>query len=190
MSFERWANAHKLHAAQLDKQSAETRHGIIVSYDPVNSAVKVIVQPEGTVTGWIEVGHVAAGSTMFMVGPMPGDQVILQPQEGDGDHWTISHRVFSTVQMPPTMPSTKEPIQAGEVGAYQTTTGNYFHMANNGTIYSAGTWQHTGNLNVTGEVTRGFGTSDMATLGQHIHNQPADSAGDTEQPTDPPTPGH
>jgi phage gp45-like len=47
----------------------------------------------------------------------------------------------------------------------------------------------TGDLHVTGEVVRGFGTGDQVTLGQHRHTQPSDAHGDAEQPTLPPTPG-
>jgi phage gp45-like len=47
----------------------------------------------------------------------------------------------------------------------------------------------TGDLHVTGEVVRGFGTGDQVTLGQHSHTQGADSRGDGEVPTNAPTPG-
>ena len=47
----------------------------------------------------------------------------------------------------------------------------------------------TGDLHVTGEIVRGFGTGDQVTLGQHTHGQGGDSHGDSEQPTFPPTPG-
>lgn len=42
----------------------------------------------------------------------------------------------------------------------------------------------TGNLTVTGEVTRGFGTGDQVTLGHHLH-----TSGGTGSPTSVPTPG-
>ena len=47
----------------------------------------------------------------------------------------------------------------------------------------------TGDLHVTGEVVRGWGTGDQVTLGQHSHTQGADAHGDGEEPTNPPTPG-
>ena len=47
----------------------------------------------------------------------------------------------------------------------------------------------TGDLHVTGEVVRGWGTGDQVTLGQHTHTQGGDSHGDSEEPTFPPTPG-
>jgi phage gp45-like len=47
----------------------------------------------------------------------------------------------------------------------------------------------SGDLHVTGEIVRGFGTGDQVTLGQHTHVQPSDSDGDGEFPTFPPTPG-
>ena len=47
----------------------------------------------------------------------------------------------------------------------------------------------TGDLHVTGEIVRGFGTGDQVTLGHHTHTQGGDSHGDSEAPTNPPTPG-
>lgn len=55
--------------------------------------------------------------------------------------------------------------------------GKVFRIDSNANVYAAG------------EVTRGFGTGDQVTLGQHVHNQGNDSAGDVEVPVDPPTPG-
>ena len=46
-----------------------------------------------------------------------------------------------------------------------------------------------GNLTITGEITRGFGTDDSVTVGQHTHNQPPDSHGDTEETTNKPNAG-
>lgn len=47
----------------------------------------------------------------------------------------------------------------------------------------------TGDLHVSGEIIRGFGTGDQVTLGQHTHAQDDDSHGDTEQETHKPTAG-
>jgi hypothetical protein len=49
--------------------------------------------------------------------------------------------------------------------------------------------QITGALTATGEITRGFGTGDSVTLGDHTHTQANDSHGDAEQPTSKPTAG-
>lgn len=45
------------------------------------------------------------------------------------------------------------------------------------------------NVYATGEVTRGFGTGDQVTVGQHVHAQGNDSHGDAEVPVNPPTAG-
>jgi phage gp45-like len=47
----------------------------------------------------------------------------------------------------------------------------------------------TGDLHVTGEIYRGWGTADQVSVGQHSHMQGSDSRGDSEVPTNPPTPG-
>lgn len=46
-----------------------------------------------------------------------------------------------------------------------------------------------GNLHVTGAVVGGYGGSQQVGLTTHIHNQPADSHGDTEAATDAPSAG-
>ena len=46
-----------------------------------------------------------------------------------------------------------------------------------------------GALRVTGGITAGFGGSDQVGLQTHVHAQPNDSHGDTEQPTNAPTAG-
>lgn len=46
-----------------------------------------------------------------------------------------------------------------------------------------------GDCQVTGQLTGEFGSANSVGLTTHKHNQPNDSAGDTEQPTDPPIPG-
>jgi hypothetical protein len=62
-------------------------------------------------------------------------------------------------------------------------------IANGKVTITATTVKINGDLQVTGEVTRGVGTGDSVTLGQHKHNQSPDSHGDAEQPTNPPTAG-
>lgn len=46
-----------------------------------------------------------------------------------------------------------------------------------------------GTLHVTGNVIAGYGGGDSVTLQSHTHDQPNDSAGDTEATTDPPNAG-
>lgn len=54
---------------------------------------------------------------------------------------------------------------------------------------TATTVKIVGQLQVTGEITRGVGTSDSVTLGQHRHKQDPDSHSDSEQDTHAPTAG-
>lgn len=46
-----------------------------------------------------------------------------------------------------------------------------------------------GDLHVTGAIIAGFGTGDQVGVQTHTHHQGADSHGDSEAPTNPPTPG-
>ncbi len=72
----------------------------------------------------------------------------------------------------------------------QSESGAQLYFKSDATIQIvAGTVNITGNLQVTGEVYRGYGTGDQVSLGGHKHTQPNDTHGDTEQPTNEPTAG-
>jgi phage gp45-like len=88
-------------------------------------------------------------------------------------------------------------LNSGEVALYDN-GGNVVKLANGGNIeitcpgsitITCPLVKLTGDLHVTGEIVRGFGTGDQVTLGQHSHTQGGDSHGDSEAPTNPPTPG-
>jgi uncharacterized protein involved in type VI secretion and phage assembly len=88
------------------------RHGLVTSYDATNYLAKVMIQPEGFETGWlqIETGHVGMGFG-FAVGltsgdgKTTGDQVIVRFQEGDFESGKIVQRVHSVKNPPPTVQS-------------------------------------------------------------------------------------
>ena len=72
---------------------AHDRHATVESVNPNNHSVKVRIQPEGILTGWIPCGSVAVGNASMVCPPSPGDQVVVSPAEGDGDSWRV--RPFS-----------------------------------------------------------------------------------------------
>jgi phage gp45-like len=88
-------------------------------------------------------------------------------------------------------------LASGEVALY-TDEGDFVKLSRGKIIaIKCGTKVHldcplvemTGDLHVTGEVVRGWGTGDQVTLGKHVHTQGSDGHGDAEAPTFPPTPG-
>jgi hypothetical protein len=81
---------------------AQPRMGVVTSSNPQTATAKVLLQPEGVLTGWLPVLTQWAGSGWGMVcPPSPGDQVLIIPQEGDAQHGLIIGRLFSNLVRPP-----------------------------------------------------------------------------------------
>ena len=163
--MEAFLNILRGHAAQLDQSWAHPRIGIISSVDPVKFTARVTIQPEGVLSGWLPVASPWVGSGWGIVcPPLPGDQVIIVWQEGDGEQGIIVGRLWSANALPPPTPS-------GELWLMHS-TGSFIKLLNNGSIESnAPTWTHTGNLHVNGDVSDEHGS--VATLrahyNEHVH---------------------
>jgi phage baseplate assembly protein gpV len=173
MSVEHLFNTFKRGASEVVTSLGVPRFGTVTSTDPTRHAVKVQIQPEGVLTGWLPCGSASVGPATIVSPPTLGDQVVLVPLEGDAEHWAIIGRVFSAASAPPVSPATGKPVQAGEVRIF--TAGAWLHFAG-GNVYGAATaWNLTGNVAVTGaitatgDITAGFGGSDQVDLQQHDH---------------------
>ena len=178
-----FANAIRRIAGTMDRQVGQMRKGVVQSYNPANYTARVLVQPEGNLSGWLPIRALTGGNGWgVVVGLVPGMQVSVEPQEGDPGSLEITGIVFAYQGgvVPP-------PVPAGEIWVVNE-TGDYVKLTATG-IQSFGTWSHTGDFRATGEVYRGYGGGDQVSLGGHTHDQPADSAGDSEQPTSAPNPG-
>jgi phage baseplate assembly protein V len=177
------AGEMKRHAVGAAMQLGVPRFGLVESVDPSAYTAKVKLQPDGVLTSWLPIASAWIGAGWGLVcPPNVGDQVIVAPHDGDADNLVIIGRVYSQAQMPP----------AGISGEFWLVhkTGSFLKLTNDGNIQSqAPIWTHTGAIHATGEIVRGFGTSDQVTLGGHIHDQATDSAGDGEEPTTPPVAG-
>jgi phage baseplate assembly protein V len=91
--------------AMLDLTTPRT--GIITSYDPKKHAVKVAIQPEGVeIAGWIPLGAAGVGNGFGIVcGPNLGDMVQVAFDNASPNAPRIVGRFFSSVNMPPAVPS-------------------------------------------------------------------------------------
>ena len=97
----------------IDRNTAgrhSKRIGLCTAWDPVKHLAKVMFQPEGHETGWLPVHTMAAGNGVgHMTGLTPGDgistgdQVEVTYQEGDFETGSITARVHSAVDTPPTV---------------------------------------------------------------------------------------
>lgn len=90
-------------------------HGIVSAVDPVNHAVKVLVQPDNTESGWLPVSTIAAGSIRICRIPDMNEHVTLLAMEGDAEHLAVVAAQFDAVVMPPLSPATGKPAQPGEL---------------------------------------------------------------------------
>jgi phage baseplate assembly protein gpV len=186
----RFLNGLRVNANGLDMASAETRMGTVTSVDPTNYAVRVMIQPEGVLSGWLPVPTPWIGTAHP---PSPGDQVKVSFQEGDAEHGIVEGRLYSTGTLAPTVAGA--PAQSGEWLIFHK-SGGYIMMANNGHItvkdgagakvvltndgqmtledvsgttlqfMNNGTLHLLGNLLVTGNISAvGTGTGNMTMAG-------------------------
>lgn len=169
-------NHLKAQSSQLDQAWAQPRLGLVASVDPATYTARVMIQPEGVLSGWLPIGStwVGAGWGLACL-PSPGDQVLIVWQEGDPEHGIIACRLWSATTTAPMAP----------VGEFWLThrTGSYLKLRNDGSIASsAGSWTHTGNLQVTGDVSDGHGS--VAALRAHYNAHVHPPASDPPDPKD------
>lgn len=194
MSAGRIANQMRMQALLAMGKLGAPKYGLVSSYNPQTYEVKVTLQPEVIETGWIPIVSLLAGSAFGVyAAPSQGDQAVVCFQEGDKEAGFCVGFLNSINVVPP-------PVQSGEVhliakpGQFvkllqdgtidaQADANTTLTLTPGGNITSKGTWNHTGTFTATGEGTFNGGH----TVSQHTHTQPADSHGDTEQPTNKPT---
>ncbi len=180
--MDRFLNTIKAHAAALDQTQAQPRFGLVTSVDPINATVRVQLQPEGVLSGWLPVLSPWTGAGWGLsCPPSPGDQVLILAQEGDAEHGVVIGRAFSLTQNAP-------PAPAGEFWLVHN-SGSFLKLGNDGTIYMNGPVSITGTLVVTGDVRANGDVADghgavsalRSHYNSHVHT---DSHGDvTNAPT-------
>ncbi|MCB8881716.1 hypothetical protein ACELLULO517_15820 [Acidisoma cellulosilytica] len=140
---------------------AQPRYATIASVDPDNHAVKLAIQPEGVLSGWVPDGSAvyASGGYGIVAPPQIGDQVLCVHAHGDGDHPVVIARIFSTVDMPPVSGVTNKSVQPGEFGIFSP-GGAWAHFVSDGSLHAAApagafiaaNTKITGTLTVTGNT--------------------------------------
>jgi phage gp45-like len=167
--MERLLNALKAQAASLDRALGQARFGVVTSIDPVRYAARVSLQPEGVLTGWLPVLSIWAGAGWGAVClPVPGDQVLVVPQEGDAEHGVIVGVCYSDAALPPIAP-------VGELWLVHS-SGASLHLCNDGTV------RMTGDLHVGGDVYDQHGS--LARLRSHYDAHTHGSLGSPPNPQD------
>lgn len=153
MSVQRLLNALKSQAAALDAATAQPRFGVVSSVDPTTYTARVLLQPEGILSGWLPILSAWSGSGWGLVcPPSPGQQVLVIAQEGEAEHGVILGTAFSQSSAPPSAPS-------GEFWLVHE-SGSSIKLLGNGSIAAQateftlnGNIQVTGNLTVTGTIS-------------------------------------
>ncbi len=146
-------NAIRRDTAAMVGSVAQPRFATVESVDASTHSVRLTLQPEGVLTGWVpDASAFATGGGYGMVFPLSvGDQVKVVHANGDADNPVIVGRLFSTVDMPPVSQATGKPVQSGEFGVF--TDGAWLHMSG-GVIYAQATkLVFTGDVDVTGNMT-------------------------------------
>lgn len=143
--MERFLNAVKAEASALDRSRGQPRFATVTSVDTNRPAVRVSLQPEGVLTGWLPVlsPWVGAGWGLSCP-PTPGDQVLVVAQEGDSDHGVVIGRAWSDSATTPTTP-------AGEFWLTHQ-SGTFIKLTNDGTIRIQGSVFVNGGIFATGDV--------------------------------------
>jgi phage baseplate assembly protein gpV len=194
MSAGRHLNQMRFQAALVAGLLGKPKYGFVTSYDPDNYLVKVSIQPEDFETGWLPIEVLQAGNGWgIYAAPFQGDMASVSFLEGDREVGWVTGFIPNDVDHPPSVPEGEIWIvqKAGQFvklptdGSLhlQADASTYVVLAPGGGITSKGTWNHDGAFTATGEGTFNGGH----TVSQHTHTQPADSHGDTEQPTNKPT---
>lgn len=89
-------------AYDMDALPGRVRYGTIASVDPARHLACVLLQPEGVLTGWMELGTPVPGWQML---PAIGSQAVIVPREGDPQNGIIVSYAYSNPSPPPSVPN-------------------------------------------------------------------------------------
>ena len=145
-------------ADQACKALAQPRLAIVTSSDFSTAMARVLLQPEGVLTGWLPILTLWSGAGWGLIcPPSPGDQVLVIPREGDAEHGVIVGSLFSNAVRPPS-------AAVGEFVLHHQ-SGSSIRLSNDGTV------RISGDLKVSGDVYDAHGS--LARLrndhNTHIH---------------------
>ncbi len=155
--MDRLINALKAHAGALDLGGGQPRFGTISSFDPNSYAVRVLLQPEGVLSGWLPVLSPWIGAGWGIAcPPSVGDQVMVLSQEGHAEHGIVIGGAYSEQMRPPTIDGAAVP--PGEAVLFHA-SGAYLRLANDGGLVISAS--NGGNIIVKGDLVVTGNISDQ-----------------------------
>ncbi|KVQ85578.1 hypothetical protein WK07_04610 [Burkholderia multivorans] len=121
------ASAVRGQAAIERSNTAHSRYAIVRSVDPNSYSVKVELQPDSVLTGWIPVKSQWVGSGWGLASlPTVNQLVVVDPIEGFNDAWVVSGYLYNDSERPPTS-------AVGEVRLVHE-NGSYLRLTNDGKV--------------------------------------------------------
>lgn len=164
--------------------------GIVQSYDPNTYSCKVLLQPSGSLTGWLPVLSLWAGNGWGMFAPpVAGVAVAVIPKHGSLEAAFVLPAFFNDEERPLSVPQGEFWLVHKSGASFKFTNDgklavNDGHGASvvlngNGTISSAGAWTHTGDFHATGNVADSVRSmaQDRVIYDSHTHPAPGGTTG-------------
>ena len=170
--MDRFFNALKSQAAALDRSRGQPRFATVASVDPARYAARVTLQPEDVLTGWLPILSPWVGAGWGLVcPPSPGDQVLVLPQEGDGEHGVVVRRCVLRSRA----------VAGGALGraVARAPLRQFPEAADDGTV------QVNGDLHVAGDVYDRHGRSTACAGNYNMHMHPDPQGGNTGTTSNP-----
>jgi hypothetical protein len=169
---QRFLNALKAQAGALDAARGQPRFATVVSVDPARHAARVALQPEGVISGWLPVLSPWVGAGWGMaVPPQPGQQVLVLPQDGEGEHGVVVGAAWSDASASPGAP-------VGEIWLVHQ-SGSFVKLQNDGTVRVGG------DLYVSGDIYDRHGSFDRLRENYNSHTHPDPQGGATGTTSNP-----
>ena len=158
----RWVQGVRRIVAEMLSGQPIARWGTVQSIDAGKQAVRVLLQPEGIVSGWLPlIQPAASGGWGVTALPAPGDMAFVIPEGVDARSGVVvgfAHNDGATPPTPPNSPGSGGTPSTGSAAAVsgevvlRHQSGSTIRLCADGTIYSRGTWNHDGNMTVNGTV--------------------------------------
>lgn len=155
------ASAVRGQAAIERSNTAHSRYALVRSVDPNSYSVKVELQPDGVLTGWIPVKSQWVGSGWGIASlPTVNQLVVVDPIDGFNDAWVVSGYIYNDSERPPSS-------AVGEIRLVHQ-NGSYLRLTNDGKVGINGQAEvdvsgPTVNIQATGNVAVNAGGTASVT---------------------------